>query len=57
MVLMDESAQSVMATDGRPGRPFGGQSGIGWRKIQAPMGPGKVVVIGVRAEDALQAAD
>ena len=28
MVLMDESAQSVTATDDRPERPFGGQSGI-----------------------------
>lgn len=56
MVLMDESAQNVTATDDRPGHPFGEQSGIGRLKVQAPMRPGPVVVIGVRAEHAPQVA-
>lgn len=56
MVLMHESAQNVTATDDRPGRLLGGQSGIGRLKVQAPMRPGPVVMIGVRTEDALQVA-
>lgn len=56
MVLMDQSAQNLTSSDDPPGRPFGGQSGIGRRKVQAPMRPGPVVMTGVRPEDALQVA-
>src|SRR6266540_717209 len=56
MVLMDESAENVVAADLRPGYRLGTRSGIGRLKVEAPMRSGPIVVLGVRAEDALQVA-
>src|SRR6266568_3085849 len=54
MVLMDESAQDIAASDLREGPCFRVQSRIGRLKLEAPMRPGQVVVLGVRPEDAAQ---
>jgi hypothetical protein len=56
MVLMDESAENVVAADLRPGYRLGTRSGIGRLKVEAPMRSGPVVVLDVRAKDALQVA-
>src|SRR5436190_2781785 len=54
MVLMDESAQDIAASDLRAGPRFRVKSRIGRLKLEAPMRPGQVVVLGVRPEDAAQ---
>lgn len=56
MVLMDESAENVVAADLRPGYGLGPRSRIGRSKVEATMRSGPVVVLDVRAEDALQVA-
>jgi len=56
MVLMDESAENVVAADLRPGYRLGTRSGIGRLKVEAPMRSGPIVVLGIRAKDALQVA-
>ena len=51
---MDKSAQNIATADLRPGYRFDDPSGI-WRlKVQAAVWPGLVVVLRVRAENALQ---
>ncbi len=52
---MDEAAENVAAADLRPGS-LGTQSGVGRLKVEAAMRSDPVVVLGVRAEDALQVA-
>jgi hypothetical protein len=56
MVLMDESAENVAAADLRPGYRLGTRSGVGRLKVRAAMRSDPVVVLRVRAEDALQVA-
>jgi hypothetical protein len=51
---MNESAQNIAASDLLPGHRLRVRPGIGRLKLKAPMWPGQVVVIGVRAEDALK---
>jgi hypothetical protein len=56
MVLVDKTAQNVAASDLR-GRhhPVPGLQSRVWRlKLEAPMGPGPVVVLGVCTKDPLQ---
>jgi hypothetical protein len=54
MVLMDQSAQNVAASDLRAGLRPRVQAGMGRLKIEAPMRPGPVVVLDVGGEHALQ---
>ncbi len=49
MVLVDESAQNIAASDLRPGHRLRVRSRLGRLKLEAPMRPGQVVVVGVRA--------
>jgi hypothetical protein len=54
MVLVDESAQNVAPTDRRASDPFHRGRRIRWIKIEASVRSSAVVVLGIRAEDALQ---
>jgi hypothetical protein len=53
MVLVNEPAQDIAASDRGLGHHLGVGSRIGRAKLEAPMRPGSVVMLGVRAEDAL----
>src|SRR6266545_1089594 len=53
MVLVNEPAQDIAASDRGLGHHLAVGSRIGRAKLEAPMRPGSVVMLGVRAEDAL----
>ena len=54
MVLVDQSAQNIAASDLRPGHGPRVQSGIGRLKVEASMRPAPVVVLNVGADHLLQ---
>jgi hypothetical protein len=51
---MDEPAEDVSPSDSRASHSFRRGSVIGRSKVDAPMRPGPVVVLGVSAKDVLQ---
>jgi hypothetical protein len=53
MVLVNEPTQDIAASDRGLGHHLGVGSRIGRAKLETPMRPGSVVMLGVRAEDAL----
>jgi hypothetical protein len=53
-LLVNEPAQDIAASDRGLGYHLGVGSRIGRAKLEAPMRPGSVVMLGVRAEDVLQ---
>ena len=53
---MNEPAEEIPPSDSRASYCFHRASGIGRSKVNAPVRPGPVVVLGVRVQDTLQMA-